>query len=412
MKQILNKKILIIVIVSILVLGASFFVLLGEYYKEKQKSENKLIVKKINSHYNKYVKTNKKTKLYKDENGKYKKVIDVEKDVEFTLKDIKINKDTKYFKVDGFNFFIKYSDVLKIDKLSDESKRYKNYIVFNENVKSKDVVRLYKDEKLVYTLYYNIDLPIIKKSDEGVYVEFNNDLYLIKKDDISSIYNKNNSSEEVAEELPVSVYHFIYLHGDDGCKEAICHSEDQIKSHFEYLTSNNYFTITTSELKFWDEDKIRLPKKSILITIDDGARAQNFIPLLEQYKVNATLFLITSWYSIDTFKSDYLEIASHSDNLHTPGVCSGGQGSPLKCAPLEELVADLKISREKAQTEAFCFPFYEYNDHGIEAIKQAGFTMGFVGGQKKFKKGGNLYTIPRISFRGDTTIDEYISAIS
>ena len=39
-------------------------------------------------------------------------------------------------------------------------------------------------------------------------------------------------------------------------------------------------------------EKLRLPKKSILITIDDGSRAENFIPLLEEYQVNATLFLI------------------------------------------------------------------------------------------------------------------------
>ena len=75
-------------------------------------------------------------------------------------------------------------------------------------------------------------------------------------------------------------------------------------------------------LRYYLEGKVRLPKKSILITIDDGARAWNFIPILEEYKINATLFLISGWYETARFKSDYLELASHTHLLHTPGVCS------------------------------------------------------------------------------------------
>ena len=52
--------------------------------------------------------------------------------------------------------------------------------------------------------------------------------------------------------------------------------------------------MTTTELRLYLEGKLRVPKKSILITIDDGARAHNFVPLLEEYKINATLFLISS----------------------------------------------------------------------------------------------------------------------
>ena len=84
-------------------------------------------------------------------------------------------------------------------------------------------------------------------------------------------------------------------------------------------------------MEYFINGKINLGKNSILITIDDGARATNFLPVLHEYKINATLFLISSWYKTSDFNSNYLELASHTNNLHTPGVCSGGQGSPLKC---------------------------------------------------------------------------------
>ena len=152
---------------------------------------------------------------------------------------------------------------------------------------------------------------------------------------------------------------------------------------------------------------------SILVTIDDGARAEGFIPLLEEYQVNATLFLISGWYPKEKFKSEYMELASHTHNLHTPRVCPGGQGSPLKCLEKTKLVTDLQISRELLDgTEAFCFPFYEYNDYGISALQEAGFKMGFIGGGRKATPGVNLYKIPRLPLNRYTTLQQYISKIS
>ena len=171
--------------------------------------------------------------------------------------------------------------------------------------------------------------------------------------------------------------------------------------------------MNTTELRLYLEGKLRAPKNSILVTIDDGARAEGFIPLLEEYQVNATLFLVSSWYPVSNFQSDYMEIASHTHNLHTPRVCSGGQGSPLKCLEKTKLVADLKTSREVLSgTEAFCFPFYEYNDYGISALKEAGFKMAFIGGHKKATRGVDLFKIPRLPLRKDTTLQQYISKIS
>ena len=192
----------------------------------------------------------------------------------------------------------------------------------------------------------------------------------------------------------------------------ICHSENQVRSHFDYLKSNNYFTLTTKELELFIDSKIRLPKNSVLLTIDDGARAQNFIPILEEYKINATLFLITSWYDKKDYLSNYLEVASHSNDLHNPGKCPGGQGGPIKCLDRTTLLNDLKTSREKLdQTEAFCFPFYEYNDYALSIVKEAGFKIAFIGGMKKVRPGIDKFKTPRISLNNKTTQEEFANYI-
>lgn len=412
-----RRKKLIICCIILLVFGILLGVFLycrDIYLKEKIRIEKESeLVLRIKNSYNKYVKVKPNSFLYKKSGNKYYKVLEVLKEGDFVLADCDIDKNTKYFLINDLDYYVKYQDVIKIDKPSEKDVRYKNYLPFNTNVITKDKVSLYKNDQAVYELYYSLDTPIIEIDDLGYMIEFNGEEYLVKNEDVSSTHEVNNNNFTSATSVPVTCYHFIYLHGDESCNESICHSEDQIREEFNYLKSNNYFTLTTTELGKFIDGKIRLPEKSILITIDDGARAWNFVPILEEYGINATLFLVSSWYELDQFKSPYLEIASHTHDLHWPGRCPGGQGSPLKCLDKNVLLDDLRKSRETLSgTKALCFPFYEYNDYAISVVKEAGFEMAFIGGGRKVVPGIDKYKIPRIAIHKDTSLNSYIKYVS
>lgn len=418
LKRHIRKKIKFILICTILLIICLISIFYLEYDGKKTLEEAKIaaekhLVEKITNSYSKYIKVKKGTILYKKEGKKYTKILKVNAEKEFTLKEEKITKNTKYFYIEELGYYVKYQDVEKIEKLTEKDLRYKNYLPFNENIITADKVNLYQNNELIYELDFSLDTPIIERTTEGFYIEYNNELYLIKNIDTKSSYAKENTTLKEASSVPVTVYHFIYLEGDNSCNEAICHSEKQIRSHFNYLNENNFFTLNTTELGKFIDGNIRLPEKSILITIDDGSRAWNFIPLLEEYKINATLFLISSWYEKEKFISPYMELASHTHNLHTPGVCSGGQGSPLKCQNKEMLLSDLRTSREVLDgTKAFCFPFYEFNNYAISVIEEAGFEMAFIGGYKKATKGINKFKIPRIPLTDYTTLTQYAKYIN
>lgn len=407
------KKVILFILLMLLVLGSvGGYFIYKKYENEKNEEARLKLIKEINSYYNDVVEVTSDTNLYQLKNDKYIEVGKVYAGEKFNLEKVKIDENTKYFPIKDLGYYISYKD-LKEGVLDNKDLRYKKYLVFNENIVTKDKVNLYRNGKVVYTFNFSIDEEIIMKDDNGYYIEYFNELFFVNKEDVLKVYDSNNTTDIEADSVPVTVYHFIYLEGDTSCNEGICHHENQIKEHFNYLKENNYFTMTTTELRLYLEGKIRVPKNSILVTIDDGARAEKFIPFLEEYKINATLFLISGWYPVEKFASPYMELASHTHNLHTPGVCAGGQGSPLKCLDKTKLVADLKQSRDVLSgTEAFCFPFYEYNDYGISALQEAGFKMGFIGGQRKATKGVNLYKIPRISFNRYTTLAQYINAIS
>ena len=370
------------------------------------KDENVLI--KIKSNYGSAVKTTKDTKLYINDNGKYKDVGSINKDVILELETLdNISLDNIYFKLLGSDYYVSYKDV--IPTTDTINKRYLNYIEFPIEVTTKESVVCY-DENFneVFTINIPVTSKVIVNLDDYYGISLLSRLVYVKKEDVSNVVEVD-SSEEMAESIPAILYHFIYLNGDNSCNDIICHSEEQIDSHFKFLSDNNVFTLNTSEVLSFIKGEINLPKKSILITIDDGARAENFIPFLEKYGLNATLFLVSSWYPVSKFSSPYLEIASHTHNMHTTGVCPAGQGGGINCLPESEILNDLKLSRETLNnTNAFCFPFYEYSNYSINLVKEDGFEMAFIGGSTKIKKGINPYKIPRYPILNSFGVD-YIS---
>ena len=414
----LRVLIIVTIFISIVSIGSGIFIYNDMMKREEAslnvsrnresliKDENVLI--KIKSNYSSVVRTTKDTKLYINDNGEYIDAGSINKDNILELETIdNISLDNKYFKLLDSDYYVSYKDV----EPSDESinKRYLNYIEFSIEVTTKESA-IYYDENFneLFTLKDPITTKVVVNLDDYYGISLLSRLVYVKKEDVSNTVEVD-SSEDMAVSVPAILYHFIYLDGDSSCNDIICHSEEQIDSHFKFLSDNDVFTLNTSEVLSFIKGEINLPKKSILITIDDGARAENFIPFLEKYQLNATLFLVSSWYPVSKFQSPYLEIASHTHNMHTTGVCPTGQGGGINCLPSDEILNDLKLSRETLNnTKAFCFPFYEYSNYSINLVKEAGFEMAFIGGSTKIKKGIDPYKIPRYPILSSFNVD-YIS---
>lgn len=407
----------VIIALPIIVLCIGGYFGYNYFYEKNNMLKEKDIVKKITSHYNEYVKTNDEVKIY-DKNSNEIGLIG--KGVELGLDEIEINSGTKYFKIKDFDdeYYVKYQDVDKIDALTLYSSRYKSYILFNENIVTNDKTSFYdENNNLVYTFNKSFDLPIIIKDDNRYGIEFNNRLLYVKKDDIKETKGNNNTELKNSTGVPVLNYHFAYEDDDNTCNQVICHSASQLKEHFSYIKDNNFFTPTMKELEMYIDKKLQLPQKSVVITFDDGWKADVARKYVDEYEINATLFLITSWYNKEQFESEYFEVHSHGDNIHNGGLCSGGQGGEIKCMDHDKLLTDLKTSREKLDgSTVFCYPFYEYNDYSIKVLKEAGFTMAFAGeyagGKIKVTPGIDKFRLPRWIIVNYTTKKQFISYVN
>ncbi|MDD6223711.1 MAG: polysaccharide deacetylase family protein [bacterium] len=224
----------------------------------------------------------------------------------------------------------------------------------------------------------------------------------------------------ISPEVAVLNYHFFYDSNTEACNESICLSTDNFRKQLTYLKENNYKVLTMQEFNDWMDRKITLPTKSVLITIDDGAmgtssiNGNKLIPLLEEFQIPATLFLITGWWEKSNYQSPYLEIHSHGDELHHDNYCKNGicdyKGLLLS---KEELKSDLQTSIDKIGTNlSFCYPFYRKNNTMVEALKEIGFSLAFVGGNRKAKQSDSKYAIPRYVIYKNTSLNSFIQMVS
>ena len=450
------------------------------YYKDvkKDKFEEKNISSNYVL-FNKNIKTNKKIDLYKDDKKIFSlnsintpvEAIDndnyyisflndtytVKKDK--SIKEIK-SKNSKEKVADHvsvlFYEFIQDScndynctttDNLKntINKLKENgyytltSEEYKNYVTGKKNLKDKAIyinTANYNDN--ITNLNKELNINIDKLNETYNYrfistykpVKGNSDTkrmnrYQIKSytsiDDVIKMANgeelKQSSDDEINRQgVPVLNYHFFYDPKDDYCDESICLEVSKLEEHLKYLKDNNFKTLTMEEFKKWMYGEIEIPSKSVLLTVDDGAKGtgkhngNKLNPLLEKYELNATLFLITGWWDIENYRGNYLDIQSHTNDMHQYGTCGRGQ---INCYSYEKAKADIDQSIAIiGNTDSFCFPFYMYSETSLKVIKDAGFKLAFVGGNVNARRTNDKWLIPRYPVGSAITLNQFANIVN
>lgn len=397
------KKVLILIVLSVSVI--IFFV----FSNNKKVILKKDITKEVKSHFNEYVKTKEKVKLY----DKKEKVIGEVSNVELKLKKEKITNNTKYFYIENLESYVSYKDVEKIEKI-EEKKLPDKYIPFNTEITINNNSKINIDEKSYYSFDKEIKFSPIKIDEGKYYFIYDNNLVYINEEDIKE--KKDIDSYKSADKIAVINYHYV-INVEAGekkdCQQSICLTDVQYDEQMKYLKDNDYYTATMEDLELWIDEKINLPEKTVVITIDDGWFVSRNIEILEKYDLHATLFLIGHLASPDDYKSNNLEIHSHTWDMHNLGECPIKRGGAILCKDKDYILNDLKKSRDSLNGSVyFAYPFYEYNDHAIEALKEAGFHMAFAGGARKVVRGVDKFKIPRYGIANTGTLNEFISYIS
>lgn len=413
----MKKKIIIVLLVLFILCLIGVFIFL--YIKNEEKKElaalkakeEKEYVESIKKNYSPFVITLKETDLY-NENGE--KIGKINKNVKLELNEKEIDSiDDDYFELTLFeNHYVFFKDVIPVDSMDEKSKYYKNYVVFNENCVTNDKTKFYDENfNYLYEVNYSIDAPIYIKENEYYGVEFKDSLVYLKKDEVS-VEKKDNTKEKNATSIPILLYHFFHEHSNyENMTTVISMRTDKFENQLKYLSDNNFMTLKLKDLELYIDGKIQIKENSVVLTIDDGDPSIYTLayPIIEKYKTNVTVFNITAWRpNAYNKRTEYVEIHSHTHDMHQTGKCKGGQGGWFKCISHNAGVEDLKKSSELCGgTTYLAYPFGEYTDSSIQILKDAGYTMALTTNYGNAKVGQNKYLLPRIYMYNEYTLEKF-----
>jgi peptidoglycan/xylan/chitin deacetylase (PgdA/CDA1 family) len=149
------------------------------------------------------------------------------------------------------------------------------------------------------------------------------------------------------------------------------------EQHMRYLHENGYEAIDLGELADWMDGHGSIPRRSVVITIDDGERSfvDYAVPVLRRYGYRATVFMITGrvgergwndleitdWETLRELEREgVIRVESHTHQMHTkvrsrgrhvPRVLMASRDRMGRVSPFSPLGADLLASRRSIERE-------------------------------------------------------------
>lgn len=193
-------------------------------------------------------------------------------------------------------------------------------------------------------------------------------------------------------------------------------SIDNFEKEMKYLKEHNYKTLEMKDIECYLKNECKLPKKSVLITIDDGwiNTYKLAIPILEKYNFKATVFYIGANDSNENFMSledikdikenhKNITIASHTFNLHQENAYTLSK---------ETLDNDFKKMAHIIDTNYFAYPYGLKSETYKEVLKENNYSLAFTFGPKKehrkLSRKDDRYELPRLNFSTNIPMWKFI----
>lgn len=323
-----------------------------------------------------------------------------------------VKEEGPYFKIKDTNYYLKYDEVEKKD--FEDEKRSFEYLV-TKKVKTIKNFKLYnrmKDKFLKLDEEQNFDVYI--KDGDYYGVKFNDNLYYIKKEDVAF---EEEVQVEKATRIPVLNYHFFYdpkVKEELNSRQSISIDVNLFDAHLAMIKNEGYFSLKAKEVDMWLDGKIEIPKKNLLLTVDDGQiyTDKYLKKYLDKHGVHGVLFSITLFSDTNQYRSPYLEVQSHTHSLHVKEPQKNLIKIPRNSSD-ELLYSDIKQSIDIiGDNTAFAYPYYDKFPRLDKVLKNLGFKNAYIGGGRYVRRGIDKYSLPRFPIQHGTSVNTIRSILN
>ena len=114
---------------------------------------------------------------------------------------------------------------------------------------------------------------------------------------------------------------------------------------------------------------------------------------------------------VKKYANDYLTFQSHSYDMHRAGG-NIGHGGIFPVMPHDDAVADLRKSMEVCGNgDAFAYPYGDYNDSCLQAVKDAGFLCAVTTEYGRANPGDDPLLLPRVRMSHQQSLESFIKLV-
>jgi hypothetical protein len=188
--------------------------------------------------------------------------------------------------------------------------------------------------------------------------------------------NKGGLRADGYQAVPILSYYFFA----ETCKSSTCMPTRIFDQQMRYLKDNKYKVITLSQLHDFLNYRYALPKRSVVITLDDGYRSAYDIayPILKKYGFTATLFIYTDFVGM------------------SKSAITWDQLREMKANGFEVKIIDKEL---KQNTIYLAFPYGRYDQRIVNICDLVGYKMAF-----SLKRGGNPFFADPLNLKRDAIL--------
>jgi len=211
--------------------------------------------------------------------------------------------------------------------------------------------------------------------------------------------------------MKIFMYHNIDIPPKEAKLKSLYVKPNKFEIQLKVLKKLGYNFVKTKDLE-------NNPKKSILLTFDDGLKDfyDNAFPIIKKYDANAIVFVpaglvgsfnqwdyeklnvrkkLMNWEEIKRVYKEGIEIGSHT--LTHPFLTK----IPKEMAKTE--IQDSKKILEdmlSAEITCFCYPYGDYNGTIRDLVIEAGYKYAFTTKEGSLEQSDNFYEIKRVMISG------------
>ena len=222
--------------------------------------------------------------------------------------------------------------------------------------------------------------------------------------------------------VPILVYHDLAPQAKGRMVMGVKGFEEQMR----YLKANGYRVITLKEYVEFVSLKRQLPKKSVLITFDDGYRSfvRYAYPVLKDLGFSATLFIYTdyvaaggnafTWPELKKLSDEGFAIQAHSKS-HGDMVRANAEGAAEYDKRLEaELVQPKALFQKNLgyAPDIIAYPYGRQDDAVVRRTKERGYVAAFTVRRQGSQSFVDPHRIHRIQIYPEMRMDDFVKSLS